>query len=206
MSSGTSDRRLIQRVTAGDTAAWGKFVAAYQGLVISRLRSAARETGRRLSPTDLDDLCVEVFTGLIADDFAALRQFRGDASLATWLSVITRRAFLEHLAQPCDAPNDSSADNPEDPAGIRFRSCAPDTPEYIAPDELPRLLAHLHRLRDHEARLVRFFYMQELSYREISDQTGLPPEKLGPMLQDAVANLRLLENESSDNNIEVMRR
>ena len=53
----------------------------------------------RLSPEDRDDLCSEVFLNVIKDDFAILRRFRGQSSLATYLTVVTRRIVVKRMMQ-----------------------------------------------------------------------------------------------------------
>jgi len=45
----------------------------------------------------VEDLAAEAFLALISDDFAVLRRFRGESSLATYLTVVTRRVIVREL-------------------------------------------------------------------------------------------------------------
>ena len=53
----------------------------------------------RLTSEDVDDLCAEVFLALLDRDFAVLRQFRGQCSLATYLTVVARRIIVREMAR-----------------------------------------------------------------------------------------------------------
>lgn len=63
------------------------------GLVDDVVRFIARR--HRLTPTDAEEFASLARLKLIDNDYAALRAFKGDASLSTYLRVVLTRAFLD---------------------------------------------------------------------------------------------------------------
>ena len=72
------DRSLLERCLAEEPGAWKDFVDRFIGLFIHVINHSAHARSVRLSPDDIDDLCAEVFVALLADNYGALRRFRGD--------------------------------------------------------------------------------------------------------------------------------
>ena len=85
------DRNLLDRCLHKKPRAWEDFVDRFMGLVLHVIRHSTQSRSLRLSPEDRDDLCAEVFLAVIRNDFAVLRSFRGQSSLATYLTVVARR-------------------------------------------------------------------------------------------------------------------
>ena len=52
-----------------------------------------------LKPEDTEDLSAEVLLQIVANDYEVLRRFRGNSSLATYLTVIARRICVQELAR-----------------------------------------------------------------------------------------------------------
>lgn len=91
------DRNLLERCLSQKPKAWEDFVDRYMGLVLHVINHSAQCRSLRLTNEDREDLASEVFLGIIRDDFAVLRHFRGDSSLATYLTVVTRRIVVVQL-------------------------------------------------------------------------------------------------------------
>lgn len=91
------DRNLLDRCLHKKPRAWEDFVDRFMGLVLHVIRHSAQSRSLRLSPEDRDDLCAEVFLAVIRNDFAVLRSFRGQSSLATYLTVVARRIVVREL-------------------------------------------------------------------------------------------------------------
>ena len=83
-----SDRSLLQRCLNHQPNSWEKFVDRYLGLVVHVVNHTAQARSLDLSAQDKEDLCSEVFLGLLNNDLAILRAFRGECSLATYLTVV----------------------------------------------------------------------------------------------------------------------
>lgn len=156
------------------------------GLVVHIVNLTAQARSIRLTPEDRDDLCAEVFLHIIRDDFAPLRRFRGESSLATYLTVIARRIAIRELhKRKTTARLD---DVPPEAADQAVAESAPTEEQRISDrDEVERLLEGLD---GNEARIVRLFHLDGKSYQEISAEVGVPENSIGPILSRAREKLR----------------
>ena len=91
------DRNLLERCLQRKSRAWEDFVDRFIGLIAHVVNHTAQARSVRLTPEDRDDLCAEVLLNIIKDDFAILRHFRGQSSLATYLTVVTRRIVVRRM-------------------------------------------------------------------------------------------------------------
>src|ERR1700719_3102760 len=110
------------------------------GLVIHVINHSAQARSIRLSPEDREDLCGEVFLTLVRDDFAVLRHFRGESSLPTYLTVVSRRVVVHQMLTR------KSAARLADVAVPRNGADSPAAIERLDDrDEVNRLLLELDR-------------------------------------------------------------
>ena len=93
------DRELLQDCLSHKEASWDHFVDRFLGLVVHVINHTALSRTIKLESQDQEDLASEVFLVFLADDFAVLRRFHGDSSLATYLAVIARRVVVRRIAQ-----------------------------------------------------------------------------------------------------------
>jgi len=177
------DRQLLQRCLSRQPRAWEDFVDRFLGLVIHVVRHTAQVRSIAIVPQDLEDLTSDVFVGILADDYAVLRRFRGQSSLATYLTVIARRVVVRELLKRRIVPNLSETpdidDVADDSSSVEER--------FSNREEVARLLDELH---GEEADIVRLFHLEGKSYHEISSETGVPENTIGPTLSRARARLR----------------
>jgi RNA polymerase sigma-70 factor (ECF subfamily) len=166
------------------------FVQRFQRLVLARVTATASELRQTLGEADAEDLCAEVFSQLIADDYAALRRFEGRSTLATWLCVVTRRIALRRLTTRRREP--SLPDQGETPRVDLLAGPTQDDPLRRLIDGEDRLLlaAGLERLSVRQRQLVHLLYFDGCSYREVSQQLQMPINSIGPTLQRIQQRLR----------------
>lgn len=177
------DRTLLQRCVARKPRAWEDFVDRFLGLVVHVIRHSAQCRSIRLGQADIDDLAAEAFLTLISDDFAVLRRFRGESSLATYLTVITRRVIVRELLKHKQTSSLHELSETNTPADV-----SPSPEERISNrEEVERLLRHLH---GPEADVVRLYHLEGKSYQEISDRIGMPENSIGPTLSRARRKIR----------------
>ena len=93
------DRELLRRCLAKQPGAWNDFVDRFLGLIYHVVQHTAHLRSTPLKPEDTEDLAAEVLLQLVANDYGVLRQFRGNSSLATYLTVIARRICVHELAR-----------------------------------------------------------------------------------------------------------
>jgi RNA polymerase sigma-70 factor, ECF subfamily len=177
------DRKLLQRCLDRKPGAWEDFVDRFLGLVVHVIHHTSQSRSVVPTPADVDDLAGEVFLTVIQDDFATLRHFRGESSLATYLTVVARRIVVRELLKrrpttsletvgPRDTPVDAHA-----PAEKRLSNR----------EEVERLLEELD---SPEAEVVRLYHLDGKSYREISAIVGMPENSVGPILSRARTKMR----------------
>ena len=174
------DRNLIKRCLARGPRAWEDFVDRFLGLVIHVVNHSAQSRSIRLSDQDREDLTAEVFVAIVDEDFGVMRRFRGDSSLATYLTVIARRVVVRELLKRKAVVNLQDMDShvAEEGAGEE---------RINSRDEVERLLRTLH---GPEADVVRMYHLEGKSYQEISSRIGMPENSIGPTLSRARAKLR----------------
>ncbi len=196
------DRDLIDHCLTRAPEAWSEFVDRYIGLVIHTINHTARSRSLLVTEQDIEDYTAEVFLQIIDDDFAVLRRFRGNSSLATYLAVIVRRIVVREFIQRRHPRTNTTAatesDENEGHAAPRYQFSL-DRPESIQ-DHQPRadeLLANrdvvanlLNLLDGFEREVVRLYHLEGRSYQEISGLTGIPENSIGPTLSRARQRLR----------------
>jgi RNA polymerase sigma-70 factor (ECF subfamily) len=164
--------------------AWEDFVDRFMGLVVHVVNHSTQTRSVTLLPDDRDDLCSEVFLSLVKDDFAILRHFRGQSSLATYLTVIARRIVVRSLMR-------------KSRSGLAYGKTrqavdvadARANPEKRVSDreEVERLLEGLN---GREAEIVRMYHLESKTYKEISAAVGVPANSVGPILSRARDKMR----------------
>lgn len=177
------DRSLLERCLSSQTGAWEDFVDRFLGLVVHVVNHTAQARSIRLEPHDREDLCAEVFLAILRDDQEVLRRFRGQSSLATYLTVVARRVVVRSLLKhsqvarltPAALPADVSDSDQELERRLADR------------DELERLIESLD---DHEAEAVRMYHLDGRSYQEIGSVVGIPENSVGPLLSRARDKMR----------------
>jgi len=178
------DRDLLERCIARKPRAWEDFVDRYLGLVVHVVNHSARTRSLRLSAEDREDLCAQVMLEIIKDDFAVLRHFRRQASLATYLAVIARRVVIRELLRR-RAQQDATAGAAEAAA---HDVAPPEMVERIADrDEVERLIGELN---EQEQQAVRLYHLESKSYREISAELNIPENSVGSLLSRSRDKMR----------------
>jgi len=183
------DLLLVRRLVAGEAGAWRGLVSGYQRLVLARIVATARELNQALGSADAEDLCADVFSQLVRDDFAALKRFEGRSTLATWLCVVTRRIVLRRLVVARREPSQPAA---QVPVLEMLPGPASEEPlrAIIGEEDRKRLAVEIARLSERHQELARLFYMEGRSYREISQLLGISMNSIGPTLARIQEKLR----------------
>lgn len=179
------DRTLLQRCLNHDRGAWNDFVDRFLGLIYHVIHHTAHLRSTPLQPEDVEDLAAEILLQIVGNNYAALRQFQGRCSLATYLTVVARRVCVHELARRSAAVQLQSAG---DGRGILEPEAPPKLEANLDTlEEVQKLLARLPR-RARE--VVRLFYLEGRSYEEISTELHVPVNSIGPVLSRAKQALR----------------
>ena len=176
----TVDRTLLQRCLQHHRGAWNDFVDRYLGLIYHVVHFTAHQRSVPLQPEDVEDLAAEVLLQIVANNYQVLHQFRGQSSLATYLTVIARRICVQELVRraqrlAAEARQREATERPKPVGGLETL------------EEVQRLL---RRLPTREREVVRLFYLEGRSYEEISSVLHLPVNSIGPVLSRAKKKLQ----------------
>ena len=179
------DRNLLDRCLARKPRAWEDFVDRFMGLVVHVTNHSAQCRSIRLTPEDREDLCSEVFLAIIKNDYAVLRNFRRQSSLATYLTVIARRVVVRELltrkaASRLTAPASETA----------AASAGSGNHEEHRVEDREEVERLLEELDGREADVVRMYHLEGKSYQEISSAVGVPENSVGPTLSRAREKMR----------------
>ena len=158
------DRNLLDRCLQKKPRAWEDFVDRFMGLVLHVIRHTAQSRSIRLSPEDRDDLCAEVFLAVIRNDFAVLRNFRGQSSLATYLDRRGAAGRGPRVSWPAVPLARLAAARSTRRKRFPIRTWA-SRRQVIDREEVEQLLGGLQGT---EALVVRMFHLEGKSYQEIS--------------------------------------
>lgn len=182
------DRGLLERCLARKPRSWEDFVDRYMGLFVHVINHTAQARSVRITQQDRDDLCAEIFVAVIRDDFAVLRNFRGQSSLATYLTVIARRVVVREMIRQ------KTPTRLGDVAGEQIAAAGVAEQRLTDREEVERLL---NTLDGDEAVVVRLYHLEGKSYQEISSSVGMPENSIGPTLSRARQKMRGAGAESS---------
>ncbi|MCE3016117.1 MAG: RNA polymerase sigma factor [Pirellula sp.] len=184
------DRELLQKCLENQPMAWQELTDRFLGLIIHVVNHSANSRNIQITAESRDDLVAEVFLSWIEKDFAVLRRFRGQSSLATYLTVVARRVIIRRLSQlrlPLHSSQALGAVHAEE-----------SRPSSFTPEDLEELHTSLQFLSDSEATAVRMFHLEGKSYLDIGHQIGMPENSVGPMLSRARTKIR--NRSSSESN------
>jgi RNA polymerase sigma-70 factor (ECF subfamily) len=187
------DRALVQRCLNHERGAWNDFVDRFLGLLYHVVQHTAHLRSMPLRPEDTEDVAAEILLQVVANDYAVLRQFRGQSSLATYLTVIARRTCVHELAQRA-----SSREVQPKSDGRRAAEPEPEEPPkaQLGLESLEEVQKLLRKLPAREREVVRLYYLEGRTYEEISTELNLPVNSIGPVLSRARKKLR---KESKEN-------
>ncbi len=128
----------------------------------------------------------EYLLNVVDNDFSILRNFRGQCSLATYLTVIARRIVLHALInRKVEIRATANAERKIAAAAVDPH---PNVEERLSSHE--EIVQMLSGLDIAEAEVVRLYHLEGKSYQEISFHTGIPENSIGPILSRARTKLR----------------
>lgn len=170
------ERKLVQRIQAGDRQAFEELLDAYETRVY---RLALRFTG---NIAEAEDLTQEIFLGV----YRGLAKFRGDSTLGTWVYRVAMNHCLEYRRKrklesiPLDEELTLiSSDWREDPAK------AADKRELSE-----RVEAAIQCLSPQHRDVIVLHELQGLTYQEVATMLDVPVGTVKSRLSNAFRRLR----------------
>ena len=154
-----NETELISQVLKGNMNAFTFLVNRYQKLVV-------HITGRLIQRQDeLEDVCQEVFLKV----YQNLGKYRSECKLSTWIATIAYNTSINYLRKfkkfDKVEPDDSSA----------FRNLAESKAADYEQTDLHRYVREqIERLPVQYRTVLTLYYLEEFSYLEIEQITGMP--------------------------------
>ncbi len=179
MALTAADRVLLQRCLKHDAGAWNDFVDRFLGLIYHVIHYTSHLRSVPLRPEDVEDLAAEILLQIVARDFAVLRQFRGNSSLAGYLTVVARRVCVHELSEH------ASLREAKAPAPLADVEDDGPPKAQAGHENVEEVLLLLRKLPARERDVVRLFYLEGRTYEEISTELDIPVNSIGPILTRA---------------------
>ena len=164
----------LDRLLAGDKAAWDRFVVRYAPVIYAAVRKRLVPAGR---VEDADDVAQDVFLRLCKADFKLLRGYdSGRAKLTTWLTVISNSVTIDHLRRQ-KAPTAAIDDVPEQVLAV--------DPKIVERIKIPPDL-----LSPRQALVLEMLYQREMEVAEAAEVLGVDPQTVRSTHHKALTKLR----------------
>ncbi len=156
-------RRLIERIVAGDEQAFRELVENNQRLVTHIVFRMIDRVA------DREDLCQEVFMRV----YRALPRFEHGSKLSTWIASITFNTCVNHMEKSRPALWGDLSDSDEQMD--EFQASGPMPDEAAELDDISqRLKLEISALPPRYRAIITMFHLDDMTYLEIADATGLP--------------------------------
>jgi RNA polymerase sigma-70 factor (ECF subfamily) len=167
--TGNDEERLIERLRQRDEGAFNQLVRLHQAAVFRQLLRVIGD------PAEAEDLAQEVFVTV----FKAIDTFRGDSRLATWIHRIAQNHARNRLKyhgrhkRRGDAPLDETTEESVAVPETGSRLPRPDHALEAQQAEVHIRLA-ITQLDPEQRTLIVLRDLENMTYEEIQEQTGLP--------------------------------
>jgi RNA polymerase sigma-70 factor (ECF subfamily) len=176
------DLALVERVRAGDVAAFEPLVERYRHRVYRLARNVLRDSEEAL------DVAQEAFIRA----FQALPTFRGQSAFYTWLFRITLNVASDRARQRAARGRAFGTERVEEDEWDRTLVDPGDGPDTSAAraEERRRIARALESLPTHHRAIIMLSDLEGLSYREIAEVLGIPMGTVMSRLHNARKRLR----------------
>lgn len=155
------DRVLVSQVLRGDRQAFRVLIKQHERLVSHMVARLIDQ------PEDREELCQDVFLKV----YEKLNEFTFQSKLSTWIATIAYRHGINHLRKKKIA----TIDLPEEESKIERFIATDDVAAELEDRQLDELVKELiEKLPVQYKAILTMYHVQEMSYPEIVEITGLP--------------------------------
>ncbi len=178
-----TDEQLIQQALDGDKEAFRKLILRYQSKVYAVAYKVARDQ------KDAEDITQEVFLQL----YRSLSQFHGDSAFSTWIYRISMSKALDYKRKLARTPSYQSEE-------IDESLSTKETPEssLIKKEEQGLILEFVDNLPPNYQDVVKLYYLQHQSYREIAEKLDIAVKTVESRLYRAKQMMRKYGKEKNN--------
>lgn len=156
------DTELVQQISNGNNNAFRYLVANYQRLVL-------HVVGRVVQRQDeVEDICQEVFIKV----FDKIKKFRGESKLSTWIASIAYNTSITYLRKKYRRGEQSYDDQPLLVVSEKDDSLNQKVLEKAEAKKY--LMQMIEKLPVNYRTVLTLYHLEEFSYKEIEEITGMP--------------------------------
>ena len=157
-----NDAELVQQIIAGNENAFRYVVANHQRLVLHIVGRVVKQQ------EDVEDICQEVFMKV----FRKIKKFRGESKLSTWIATIAYNTSITHIrgrGRKLEVLTDEEA-----------RLDLGKTDDWVVQKAVEKeeakaiLLQMIEKLPVQYRTVLTLFHLEEFSYKEVEEITGMP--------------------------------
>ena len=157
-----NDAELVEQVLNGNNNAFRFLVSKHERLVVHIVGRVVQQHA------DVEDMCQEVLIKVLRN----LKLFRGESKLSTWIATIAYNTSISHIRTK-KRWGENSLDDEE--MNLNWEKGNIYTPQIMEKEEAKKYLLQLIELLPANYRMVlTLFHLEEFSYREIEEITGMP--------------------------------
>jgi RNA polymerase sigma-70 factor (ECF subfamily) len=169
------DAELINQILKGNMNAFTFLVNRYQKLVV-------HITGRLIQrPDELEDVCQDVFLKV----YQNLGKYRNECKLSTWIATIAYNTSINYLRKFKKGMEVDSDDSAEWRNWSDYKS-----DDYERTDFHQFIHEQIELLPVHYRTVLTLYHLEEFSYQEIEQITGMPEGTIKSYLFRAKALLK----------------
>jgi len=153
---------LIAQVKNGNTNAFRFLVDKHKNLVWHMVLRLI------IQHEDAEDLCQEIFIRVFKD----IGKFRGDSKLSTWIATIAYNTCIDHLRKK-NREKSYTAGNVK---VAELGQISLETASAKVDRQYIKKIVHqvIETMPVHYRTVITLFYLEEMSYKEIEQITGMP--------------------------------
>ena len=157
-----SDAELVQQIIAGNENAFRYLVANHQRLVLHIVGRVVKQQ------EDVEDICQDVFLKV----FRKIRNFRGESRLSTWIATIAYNTSVTHIRgrgrkHEVLVDEDARLDLGKTDDLLVQKTVEKEEAKAI-------LLQMIEKLPVQYRTVLTLFHLEEFSYKEVEEITGMP--------------------------------
>ena len=174
----TDEHKFIQDILDGDKKAFSELIERYKRLVSHIMNKMVKSSDER------QDLCQDVFIKV----YQNLGEFNRQCKLSSWIGRIAYNTALNHLGKKqAELWDDISPERSMDNLAISSRLL---DDEIALEDMAARIREEISKLPSPYNVIIALYHLDEMTYKEIAEITGLPDGTVKSYLFRARQQLR----------------
>ncbi|MBU1023581.1 RNA polymerase sigma factor [bacterium] len=188
-----SESELVDMLKAGDDNAWRILYDGFYTYVFQLIKGK----NYRISDQDAEDICHDVFEDLVK----GIQNFRKKSILKTYIHALAINRIRQYYRKILTIKRGSGVESISlDDLPIEIPDNTRFSPEFkiMVDSEYQTLKTQLGKLPEVARQALMLRYIQNMKYKEISDELCIPEGSVGALIQKSLVLLRkiMLDEES----------